>query len=1271
MLNNLRQKHQRVQHLSKVRTATSVTTSRRCSRSKQLDQTVSAKARELAARITTMSKETSPQQDFRWWPLPSADKAVGQCKSSSEAEKKRYSAHAYTVAWICALPVPEWQASRHMFDEEHQEPKLHSSHQHQYVFGKINGHAVVMGCCPVETIGNEPSAALMSEMISMFKNLQFAVLVGVAGGVWTPEQDIRLGDIVVSKPSRDPPHEVSCNTNFGKKNSDGRPKLMGHINRPGPTLLSGLGKLQSARPVDSYFENYLSTYSTYNAGYDDSQPFERPDSEDVLYTSVFKNNVKAAEQIVKRASRNHTRSMIHYGLIASGNLVMKDASERDEIIKQLGDDVMAFEMEDCWNHEPKAVLSCHPCSPNRISLLVVFRSVQNPANVHEDKSKRKAELLMKRISQYDAATTLLCWSKRRLENTTQWIFQQSMFDAWLKQSEPGVLLLTGKSKYNTNCDSTADSVYSWIWKDNRNNNGASPLDVIRSFIQQVLQTLQQRKKPCSPTTVDLLERAFGDDNIVPDVPALIHSILTPLIRDLQGAILCLDGIDSFDIRSQRELLQNIAIFNSKMVVSCRDRLPLRNQSSQEISTISIDAGDNRQDIGLYIDERFRRLSHVGQILHEASFRKQLKEKLLEKANGIQEELMNMTDYLPEELDKLFRRCLLIKHEGKLLCNPRILKWVAAALLPPNIQQIREMIEFDNAAIKLNRMDIERGGVNLLVVQYDGTLVPIHDVVRQFLFDEKFQKDIRPSGEFSDLAFQALATTREAAILDIAHLSLKLIRHSCVARTSTAFLSYAIRTWTEHTKEASNAHESWHIFEDIALRHDFVQAVHPWETEDDRKHATDNTHLRGLLGYAVAHNHEPLLKLVLQHDLLPREVFDRPLPRSDCLPPLLVAAAAGYQSIVSALLEVCDINKGMPLPGDTALYYALINRHSAVVNLLLEHNIDHTLVPYGQRSTLHLAAEADLQKPSAYDFSGALLVAAIQSRSEILNFLLAQASEATWTEERKQALMDAMLSEHVEVRAAYANMIITGEGDVPSVLGIAVAWGDIQLVQLLIDQGASAGAISNVLAQAAYSGQLKIAQLLIDQGVSAQAVNIAFVAAAERGELEVVQLLIHQGVSAEAIDEALVEAIHRHKLDFQMARLLIDQGASTEAIDNVLVEVAYKGRLETAHVLVDNGASAHGIDKALAKAAFWGRREIAQLLSKGASAEAIDKALVQASCRGELEIARLLIEKGVSAQAISKALREAVESDQSTVAELLKDKSAQQTYAQRSEACELP
>jgi hypothetical protein len=71
----------------------------------------------------------------------------------------------YTVGWVCALPV-ELAAAQEMLDEEH--PDLAhdaiDNDENLYALGSIGGHNVVIVCLPAGRIGNNPAAAVATQM---------------------------------------------------------------------------------------------------------------------------------------------------------------------------------------------------------------------------------------------------------------------------------------------------------------------------------------------------------------------------------------------------------------------------------------------------------------------------------------------------------------------------------------------------------------------------------------------------------------------------------------------------------------------------------------------------------------------------------------------------------------------------------------------------------------------------------------------------------------------------------------------------------------------------------------------------------------------------------------------------------------------------------------------------------------------------------------------------------------------------------------------------
>jgi nucleoside phosphorylase len=107
----------------------------------------------------------------------------------------------YTVGWVCALPV-ELVAAQEMLDEEHPDLEHDSADNDEnlYALGSIGGHNVAIVCLPAGRIGNNPAAAVATQMRATFKKIRLGLMVGIGGGVPSAEADVRLGDVVVSQP---------------------------------------------------------------------------------------------------------------------------------------------------------------------------------------------------------------------------------------------------------------------------------------------------------------------------------------------------------------------------------------------------------------------------------------------------------------------------------------------------------------------------------------------------------------------------------------------------------------------------------------------------------------------------------------------------------------------------------------------------------------------------------------------------------------------------------------------------------------------------------------------------------------------------------------------------------------------------------------------------------------------------------------------------------------------------------------------------------------
>jgi nucleoside phosphorylase len=244
----------------------------------------------------------------------------------------------YTVGWVCALPR-ELAAARGMLDEVHQDLPAESIDCNAYTLGRIGSHNVVLACLPLGETGVVPAAVTVMRMKSTFRCIGIGLVVGVGGGVPSEKHDIRLGDVVVADSG-------VIQYDMGKTVQGGRFICTQDCQRPPQNLLIAVSKLQSIHRLgEQRIQEYIDKMTSRYPG------FLHPGEEsDVLYAACYDHppeEVSCAQcdpiQRVTRAPRQSTHPVVHYGLIASGNQVMRHGATRDKLQRE--HDVLCFEME--------------------------------------------------------------------------------------------------------------------------------------------------------------------------------------------------------------------------------------------------------------------------------------------------------------------------------------------------------------------------------------------------------------------------------------------------------------------------------------------------------------------------------------------------------------------------------------------------------------------------------------------------------------------------------------------------------------------------------------------------------------------------------------------------------------------------------------------------------------------------------------------------------------------------------------------------------------
>ncbi|KAK5996456.1 Serine/threonine-protein phosphatase 6 regulatory ankyrin repeat subunit B-like protein [Cladobotryum mycophilum] len=264
----------------------------------------------------------------------------------------------YVVGWICALPK-EQTAAIAMLDQRHITLRKPPNDPNTYTLGSIGGHNIVIACLPMGKIGTVSAATAATSMISTFPSIKFGLMVGIGGGV---PPKVRLGDVVVSVPGQEYPALTRLQTEHEMSGS--------RI----PTYLEELGK-EWPRLAPKYLksESLKELLFKADAGHveNDEEVLEITEDEgdDVGEDALESCQLCDHSKLVKRRSRG---MRIHYGIVASGNQVIKDAVFRDNLNSTLGGKILCVEME------AAGLMNNFPC--------LVIRGICDYADSHKNKA---------------------------------------------------------------------------------------------------------------------------------------------------------------------------------------------------------------------------------------------------------------------------------------------------------------------------------------------------------------------------------------------------------------------------------------------------------------------------------------------------------------------------------------------------------------------------------------------------------------------------------------------------------------------------------------------------------------------------------------------------------------------------------------------------------------------------------------------------------------------------------------------------------------------
>ena len=273
----------------------------------------------------------------------------------------------------------ELAASRGMLEEEYDASRIqkHARDTNTYLLGQIAGHKLVLTC--LISAGNSQAGSTAMHMNNTFHNLKFILMVGIGGGVPRPtsREDIRLGDVVVSMPSGSYGGVIQYDAGRYLPYQEFEPT--GALQAPPPDLQKTVKYLiakheSEENNVTKHINDMLKREPNYTRV---GKDYRRPGKEcDLLFEADYVHEGDGdtcdrcdRDQLVIRPDRSEDEPVIHYGNIASGSSVVRDAIRRDRLGKSYG--AMCVEMESA------GLMNEFPC--------LVIRGICDYSDSHKNK----------------------------------------------------------------------------------------------------------------------------------------------------------------------------------------------------------------------------------------------------------------------------------------------------------------------------------------------------------------------------------------------------------------------------------------------------------------------------------------------------------------------------------------------------------------------------------------------------------------------------------------------------------------------------------------------------------------------------------------------------------------------------------------------------------------------------------------------------------------------------------------------------------------------
>ncbi|RDA85662.1 hypothetical protein CP532_4628 [Ophiocordyceps camponoti-leonardi (nom. inval.)] len=1202
--------------------------------------------------------------------VPAAKAAVEE-----EEEKNMPSPDDYSVGWICAITT-EYVAAQAMLDEKHPGPSsVAKNDNNDYTLGRIGHHNVVIAVLPDGEYGISSAATVARDLLHSFSSVRVGLMVGIGGGAPSSRRDIRLGDVVVSSSGRGQGGVFQFD--FGQAIQECEFRETGFLNQP-PQLLrtavSGLAAQYEAEGhglqevVNQAIEKRPRLRKKYSRPVASTDRLYRPEvlhplNDESTCATVCGDD---ASKLIPRHERTEEEDdpMIHYGLIASSNSLMKDALIRDSLAAKK--DVLCFEMEGAglMNHYPCLVIRgicdyadthknygwqgyaamvaaayaralLYRIPPNKVEAENKITETlnglqQDVTHLVRKQRDRDSITILRWLTPVDYAPQQSDFYARRQPGTGQWLLDSAQYREWLAVKGktlycPGIpgagkTILTSVVVDDLNRRfEDVDACICYLYFDMRRVDEQGFADLMASLLKQVfeyqaamsqdIRELYARHslKRTRPSTDELGE--------------MLRSLLTSL-SDVRIFIVidALDECQAFNGCRSRflEYILQIQSISGANIFATSRHIPEIAEYFNEAIWLEIAA--NEQDIRLYLTGNMYRLPAF--VRRDQQLQKDIEQETVPMINGM---------FL---LAQLYLDALVGKK------SPYAVR-VALQSLPTGSNA------YDDAyGAAMQRIQDQEANQRTLATEVLTwiicakrrlTTLELQHALATEVGHEDFQRDNISDVEDIVSACAGLVTVdKESDVVRLVHVTAQQYfdreqntwfsdAEYMMSTTCVTYLSFSIfesgpcKTRDEFEKRL----EMYRLYRYAAIWwgvHARASSTLPYGvmsflTCKAKVQGSSQARMGKFQPYVGTTGLHMAINFRIERavNLLVESGQDVDIKDHDDRTPLHLAAGRGYEEAVRSLLERGADDSSTERQGWTLLLCASANGHSGIVRMLLDKGMDVSFTDYKGRTSLHLAVE--------------------KGHEDVSSLLLERGAEV---EPKNKMNYPSPLSYAADLgHEAIARLLLDHGADVDltdfdgrTALHLAAERGHETVVRLLLERGAdldpaSQQCHSTPLSLAARYGHEGVVRLLLERGARVDVKDwirdrTPLSWAAGQGHESVMRLLIEKGADVESTDETYKRTPFSWAVDeliniSEETRLEMKAKELLEALKAPVPSAAELRFMPAIRLLLDNGGG--GEYSADDESTAWGDMKRLLLWASERKQEAMIQLLLERRQKG--------------------------------------------------------